>query len=133
MREQDAPDKRLVLTLNSGRAPTPIIPKNIKKLKFLDIDALEFARQLTIMECRLYCKIKATDCLIKTWQKKLQPNEYDPAANVRTLILHSNQLINWVAQMILTQADIKRRVVVIERFVAVADVSLCSSGLGILG
>jgi son of sevenless-like protein len=64
--------------------------------------------------------------LNQTWQKKLQPNEYDPAANVRTLILHSNQLVNWVAQMILTQADVKRRVVVIEHFVAVADVSLCS-------
>ena len=97
---------------------------DIKKLKFLDIDALEFARQLTIIECRLYCKIKATECLNKTWQKKLQPNEPYPAANVKALILHSNQLTNWVAQMILTQADVKRRVIVIKHFVAVADVSL---------
>ncbi|KAG9577346.1 guanine-nucleotide dissociation stimulator CDC25, partial [Aureobasidium melanogenum] len=121
MRGQDAPGKRLVLTLNSERTPTPIIPKNIRKLKFLDIDALEFARQLTIIECRLYCKIKPTECLNKTWQKKLQPNEPDPAANVKALILHSNQLTNWVAQMILTQADVKRRVIVIKHFVAVAD------------
>ncbi|KAG9696473.1 guanine-nucleotide dissociation stimulator CDC25, partial [Aureobasidium melanogenum] len=121
MRGQDAPGKRLVLTLNSEKTPTPIIPKNIRKLKFLDIDALEFARQLTIIECRLYCKIKPTECLNKTWQKKLQPNEPDPAANVKALILHSNQLTNWVAQMILTQADVKRRVIVIKHFVAVAD------------
>ncbi|THW07666.1 guanine-nucleotide dissociation stimulator CDC25 [Aureobasidium pullulans] len=121
MRGQDAPGKRLVLTLNSEKTPTPIIPKNIKKLKFLDIDALEFARQLTIIESRLYCKIKPTECLNKTWQKKLQPNEPDPAANVKALILHSNQLTNWVAQMILTQADVKRRVIVIKHFVAVAD------------
>ena len=130
MRGQDAPGKRLVLTLNSEKTPTPIIPKNIKKLKFLDIDALEFARQLTIIESRLYCKIKPTECLNKTWQKKLQPNEPDPAANVKALILHSNQLTNWVAQMILTQADVKRRVIVIKHFVAVADVSFISTTSG---
>lgn len=124
MRGQDATSKRLVLTLNSASTPTPIIPKNIKKLKFLDIDALEFARQLTIIESRLYCKIKPTECLNKTWGKKLNSGEADPAANVKALILHSNQLTNWVAQMILTQADVKRRVIVIKHFVSVADVSL---------
>lgn len=122
MRGQDATSKRLVLTLNTASTPTPIIPKNIKKLKFLDIDALEFARQLTIIESRLYCKIKPTECLNKTWQKKLAPGEADPASNVKALILHSNQLTNWVAQMILTQADVKRRVIVIKHFVSVADV-----------
>lgn len=120
MRGQDASSRRLVLTLNS-QTPAPIMPKNMKKLKFLDIDALEFARQLTIIESRLYGKIKPTECLNKTWQKKLTPGEAEPAENVKALILHSNQLTNWVAQMILTQADVKRRVVVIKHFVAIAD------------
>jgi son of sevenless len=95
----------------------------MKKLKFLDIDVIEFARQLTIIESRLYAKIKPTECLNKTWQKKLNPGEPDPASNVKALILHSNQLTNWVAQMILTQSDVRRRVVVIKRFVNIADVS----------
>ncbi|KAK1093927.1 cell division cycle-related protein [Friedmanniomyces endolithicus] len=119
-RGQDASSKRLVLTLNS-QAPPPIIPKNMKKLKFLDIDALEFARQLTIIESKLYGKIRPTECLSKTWQKKILPGEPDPAENVKALILHSNQLTNWVAQMILTQADVKRRVVVIKHFVSIAE------------
>ncbi|EOD48373.1 putative cell division control protein cdc25 protein [Neofusicoccum parvum UCRNP2] len=119
-RGQDAPTKRLVLTLNTS-TPQPILPKHMKKLKFLDIDATEFARQLTIIESRLYGKIKPTECLNKTWQKKLAPGEADPAMNVKALILHSNQLTNWVAQMILTQSDVKRRVVVIKHFVSVAD------------
>lgn len=120
MRGQDSSSKRLVLTLNS-QAPAPIIPKNMKKLKFLDIDPLEFARQLTIIESKLYGKIKPTECLNKTWQKKLKEGEPDPAENVKALILHSNQLTNWVAQMILTQQDVKRRVVVIKHFVTIAD------------
>ncbi|KAF2087791.1 guanine-nucleotide dissociation stimulator CDC25 [Saccharata proteae CBS 121410] len=116
----DAPTKRLVLTLNT-QTPQPILPKHMKKLKFLDIDATEFARQLTIIESRLYGKIRPTECLNKTWQKKLEPGQPDPASNVKALILHSNQLTNWVAQMILTQQDVKRRVVVIKHFVSVAD------------
>lgn len=120
MRGQDASSKKLILTMNS-QAPPPIVPKNMKKLKFLDIDALEFARQLTIIESRLYGKIKPTECLNKTWHKKVGDPSLDPAANVKALILHSNQLTNWVAQMILTQADVKRRVVVIKHFVAIAD------------
>lgn len=95
----------------------------MKKLKFLDIDVLEFARQLTVIESRLYGKIKPTECLNKTWQKKVADGEPEPAPNVKALILHSNQMTNWVAEMILAQTDVKKRVVVIKHFVAVADVS----------
>jgi son of sevenless-like protein len=114
--------KRLVLTLTTT-TPTPILPKSLKKIKFLDIDPVEFSRQLTIIESRLYGKIKPMECLNKTWGKKLNPGEADPAANIKALILHSNQLTNWVAQMILTQGDVRRRVVVIKHFVTIADVS----------
>ena len=122
LRGQDTTAKILVPTPSTA-APTPIIPKNMKKLKFLDIDATEFARQLTIIESRLYGKIKPTECLNKTWQKKVPRDEPEPAANVKALILHSNQLTNWVAEMILTQSDVRKRVVVIKHFVSVADVS----------
>ncbi|KAA6408502.1 MAG: ras GEF [Lasallia pustulata] len=120
LKGHDANAKRLVLTMNTP-TPVPIMPKNMKKLKFLDIDATEFARQLTIIESRLYGKIKPTECLNKTWQKKVSPEEPEPAVNVKALILHSNQLTNWVAEMILTQSDVKKRVVVIKHFVSVAD------------
>lgn len=120
LRGQDTTVKRLVPTQNMP-APPPIIPKNMKKLKFLDIDPTEFARQLTIIESRLYSKIRATECLNKTWQKKVGPDEPEPASNVKALILHSNQLTNWVAEMILTQGDVKKRVVVIKHFVNIAD------------
>ena len=50
---QDAATKRMVLTVHTGSTPSPILPRNIKKVKFLDIDAIEFARQLTIIESKL--------------------------------------------------------------------------------
>ncbi|KAI0460313.1 ras GEF [Xylaria acuta] len=112
--------KRLVQTF-ANNIPTPIMPKNMKKLKFLDIDVTEFARQLTIIESKLYAKIKPSECLNKTWQKKVADGEPEPAPNVKALILHSNQMTNWVAEMILAQMDVKKRVVVIKHFVSVAD------------
>ncbi|TWU74770.1 hypothetical protein ED733_005959 [Metarhizium rileyi] len=117
---KEAGARRMIQTLNQS-TPTPITPKNMKKLKFLDIDVTEFARQLTIIESRLYGKIKAAECLNKTWQKKVPEGEPDLAPNVKALILHSNQMTNWVAEMILAQMDVKKRVVVIKHFVAVAD------------
>ncbi|KAG6042003.1 hypothetical protein E4U41_007099 [Claviceps citrina] len=112
--------RRMIQTVNQS-TPTPIVPKNMKKLKFLDIDVTEFARQLTIIESRLYGKIKAAECLNKTWQKKIGEGEPELAPNVKALILHSNQMTNWVAEMILAQMELKKRVVVIKHFVAVAD------------
>ncbi|KAF4783024.1 RasGEF domain-containing protein [Colletotrichum scovillei] len=117
---QQAGARRMVQTLNQN-TPSPIMPKNMKKLKFLDIDVTEFARQLTIIESRLYGKIKPTECLNKTWQKKVGEGEPEPAPNVKALILHSNQMTNWVAEMILAQMDVKKRVIVIKHFVSVAD------------
>lgn len=121
LKGQDTNARRLVPTPSTS-IPPPIVPRNLKKLKFLDIDATEFARQLTIIESGLYAKIKPTECLNKTWQKKVAADEREPAANVKALILHSNQLTNWVAEMILNQPDVKKRVVVIKHFVMVADV-----------
>ena len=126
LKGQETNAKKMVFT-PSASIPTPIVPKNLKKIKFLDIDATEFARQLTIIESRLYGKIKPTECLNKTWQKKVTLEEPDLAPNVKSLILHSNQLTNWVAEMILTQSDFRKRVVVIKHFVSIADVGTPST------
>lgn len=122
MRGEEISSRRLVPN-SHVEAPTPILPKNIKKLKFLDIDPMEFARQLTIIESRLYGKIKPHECLNKIWQKKNLSQDYEPAANVKSLILHSNRLTNWVAETILGPTDVKKRVAIVKHFVAVADVS----------
>ena len=47
------------------------MPRNMKKLDFLDIDVAEFAWQLTIIKSQLYGKTKLTRCLNKMWQRKL--------------------------------------------------------------
>lgn len=122
LRGQEPEVKRMVLNMVS-QPPPPILPKHMKKLKFLDIDALEFARQLTIIESKSYGKLKAAECLSKGWSKP--PNGGpDPAENIRAIIMQSNRLTNWVAEMILTQTEVRKRVIVIKHFIAVAEVDI---------
>lgn len=130
MRGEDPSAKRLVP--NSVDPPPSILPKNMKKLKFQDIDPQEFARQLTIIESRLYAKVRPQECLNKAWQRKPVAGEPDIASNVKALILHANRLTNWVAEMILAQADVKKRVAVIKHFVNVADRCLQMSNFSTL-
>lgn len=123
LKGQDTSAKKLVLTL-TGNLPTPIVPKNMKKIKFTDIDPLEFARQLTIVESRLYGRIKPVECLEKIWEKKDNDDTTGRAPNIRALILHSNQVTNCVAAMILSHNEVRKRVAVMKHFVAIADVSM---------
>ncbi|CAG8661761.1 16732_t:CDS:2, partial [Funneliformis mosseae] len=114
---KDAKFKELVIT-NSDRPPASILPKNIKKLKFSELDPLEIARQLTIIESKLYNKILPVECLNKAWSK----DEGDDAAvNIKAMIVNSNQITGWVAESVLNQSEIKKRCLCIKQFVAVAD------------
>lgn len=103
----------------SGNAPVPIVPKSLRKIKILDIDATEVARQLTILEYKHYACIQTAECLNKSWQRKSQN---DPGTNVNTMILYSNQLASWVGGTILGQSEIKKRVMLIKHFINIADV-----------
>lgn len=122
-RGEDSNQRKIVQTQAQNGAPAPILPKNMKKLKFTDIDPTEFARQLTIIESRLYGKIKPHECLNKIWQKRPagSDSKAEPAANVKALILHSNRLTNLVAEMILAQNDLAKRAGIVKHFIAVAD------------
>ncbi|KAI9806795.1 MAG: hypothetical protein M1826_004638 [Phylliscum demangeonii] len=120
LRGLDMHNRELVRNPNVAMPP-PILPKSLRKLKFLDIDVVEFARQLTLLEAQLYVRIKPTECLLKTWNDRSAKESPETHANLRALILHSNRLTNWVAEMIVTQAEVKKRVLVIKHFIQVAD------------
>lgn len=53
-----------------AQAPTPIVPRNTRRMKFLDIEPKEYARQLTLKNHRLFVRIAPGECFIRTWPKK---------------------------------------------------------------
>lgn len=52
-------------------APVPILPPNMRNAELMDMDPLEIARQLTLIESKLFCKIKPIECLGKAWSGPL--------------------------------------------------------------
>ncbi len=108
------------LSMQSVTSPPPVLPKKMKKIKFLDLNPTELARQLTLLESRLYGKIRLEECLNKAWQKRA--GDLEPAPNIRAMIRHSNQLANWVGNLILEQSDLKKRVRLIKHFIEILEV-----------
>ena len=58
----------------------------MRKLKLLDLDPLEIARQLTLKDCALFGKITVQECLGKAWPKQFGSD----APNISTMIDLSN-------------------------------------------
>ncbi|OBZ84749.1 Cell division control protein 25, partial [Choanephora cucurbitarum] len=109
--------KKMILTLPDP--PEPILPKNRRRFKLLDIDTLEMARQLTIMDFKFYSAIRPIECLDKAWS--VQDDENNVAVNIRASIEYCNQVTSWVSDVILSQTDIKKRSVLIKYWVQVAE------------
>jgi hypothetical protein len=91
--------------------------KNFDTVAITDFDALELARQLTIMECDLYCAIQPEEVL-ETGQEGTKP-----PVNVRAVSSLSTVITGWVAENILNEHDIKKRTLLVKFFIKVADVS----------
>jgi len=103
---------------NPGReAPVPIIPKSLRRIRFIELDPTEIARQLTLMCSKLYNQIQPVECLNKAWSKK----DNSPAVNIKMMIEMSNQVTSWVALTILQETDIKKRAANLKHFIYIAD------------
>ncbi|KAI9714457.1 MAG: hypothetical protein M1820_000418 [Bogoriella megaspora] len=81
----------------------------------LDFDPLEVARQITIIESRIFCAIQSEELLGLEWTKK----KCSKAFNVRAMSTLSTDLANLVADTILSLEDAKRRANVIKQWVKI--------------
>ena len=112
------------LLLNGPTAPPSIVTKNLLQqirssstafVNVTEIDPLELARQLTIMESRLFCSIKSDELLSQ---------EKSSAANVRAMSSLSTRLAGWIVALILNERDPKKRTSLVKYFIKLSDVSL---------
>ncbi|KAI8339106.1 ras guanine nucleotide exchange factor domain-containing protein [Chlamydoabsidia padenii] len=111
--------KKLVWTPQS--IPQSILPRNPKKFKLLDIEPIELARQLTIMDFKMYSSIRPIECLDKAWSRETPDDVAPTAINIRASIEYCNQVTSWVSDAILSQNDIKKRSNLIKFWVQVAE------------
>ncbi|KAH0368412.1 ras GEF, partial [Aureobasidium melanogenum] len=100
------------LYLLTGAFPT-------KRLTLLDLDAVEIARQLTIIESKRFCAIQPHELLGLEWTKKDGRGQ-----NVRAMSKFSTNLTNLVADSILETEQIKRRVAILKHWIKIAKLCL---------
>lgn len=94
--------------------------KDYANISVTDFDALELARQITIMECTLYCAIQPEEILEAGQQNGAKGRAN---TNVKAVTSLSTVITGWVAESILNEQDLKKRTLLIKFFIKVADVS----------
>lgn len=119
--EDSSQIRKMKLNVRTAEMPVPILPKSMKRLKLLELDPQELARQLTIMDFRLYNRIKPVECLDKNWGKPDGQQGHHIAANIKASIEHSNQITAWVTDSILSKEETKRRASVLKHWILVAE------------
>ncbi|KAI0632025.1 ras GEF [Trametes polyzona] len=114
----------IVLPGPISEIPRPIMTKtvfgalrtrNFAAVAVTDFDALELARQLTVMECTLYCAIQPAELLDTGTGTGGSP------AHVKAVTSLSTAITGWVAESILNEPDTKKRTALVKFFIKLAD------------
>jgi CRP-like cAMP-binding protein len=99
--------------------PSPIIPKPKKgePLTLLDIDPLELARQITLIDEEYYHSIQPKEFLKQAWNKH---DHEKRAPTITEFTKHVNRMTNWFSTEILKQSEAENRAALIELFIKTA-------------
>ncbi|TFK52601.1 ras GEF [Heliocybe sulcata] len=89
--------------------------KSFSSIAITEFDATELARQLTLMECDLYCAIRPEELLEIGQEGTTSPKSIKAVTSLSTVIT------GWVAESILNELDMKKRVGLVKFFIKLAD------------
>jgi son of sevenless-like protein len=85
---------------------------------WLALEDVEIARQMTLIEYRLFSQISPSELLNQSWnKKKLQYR----APNVRALIERANRVVNWTGNMIAWGQNKKERAATFSKFIRICE------------
>lgn len=89
------------------------------KLKLTDLEPLETARQITLIEFELFTAIKPTEFMDQAWMKD---DREVRAPNICNMTKWSNHITRWTVTEIVTVKDsVKNRAMIFERFIMLAQ------------
>ena len=136
------PNRALFKPADLKKSAPPILPKRFTSTSpdlftflaesprnFYEIDVLEIARQLALIEFEQYRLVKVRDCLEQIWaeNKKGFSTRKNVSPNIMKMIKHTNMISTWVATCLLSEDNLKERSNVLRYFVQVAIVSSIQS------
>jgi son of sevenless-like protein len=96
--------------------PVPLAPR-VLPFTLLDVEPLELARQVTLLDHELFRQLRSHEFLKTAWNGKDAERR---APNIRRLIQHTNRMADWVAQCIISEPARSRRAQLIEHFIRTA-------------
>lgn len=102
--------------------PTPILPSKIPTAAdefFLAHNPTELARQLTLIEYRLYSAIKPSECVGQNWMSK---RKEELAPNILAMIHRFNFVSTWLSSEIVKCPDLQKRTQILKHVLDVAEV-----------
>ncbi|KAL6074613.1 Ras guanine nucleotide exchange factor [Balamuthia mandrillaris] len=90
-----------------------------KRTSLLSFTAVDIAKQLSLEEFELFRKIQRKEFVQKAWSDESRGKELAP--NLLHMIDNFNHISFWVATEMVTQPDLKQRIELLRRFVAIAE------------
>lgn len=85
----------------------------------MDLDPLEFSRQITLLESHLYSLINAQEFINQAWSKS---QKEEKAPNIFNMTKYFNRVSGWVIATLMNENDLKKRIEKMSWFFAVVKV-----------
>eukprot|EP01132_Coremiostelium_polycephalum_P003684 gene3684-4589_t len=109
------PKDELFFFVNNNTTPS----KEAYSRSFLEYHPQDIAKQLTLLEFKIFQSIKLNELYQKSWTNP--KTKFQNSPNIMALIAMSNRVANWVATEVVTTPHPKKRVEVLKRFILVAE------------
>lgn len=84
----------------------------------VDFDDVEIARQLTLLESKMFCAINPIELVNQEFSKKLGTSR---AVNIKAMSAASTDIAGWVADSILWETEQKRRTAVLKQWIRIGE------------
>jgi len=104
--------------IDEARIPKPLLPASLESFSFSDLDCLEVARQMCILEQGLYKAILPRECLNQAWNHKTYKETAAP--NILSIIRRFNRVSAWAAAEVVQKELLPDRVKTLERLILIA-------------
>jgi hypothetical protein len=96
-----------------------LLPLKPEPLLVLDIEPLELARQMTLIEAKLFNAIRRKEFLHGAWYGKVKEQK---APNLLKIITHGNRVTSWITTELLKFPTAEQRARVLTLFIQVLPV-----------
>ncbi|KAH3766200.1 Ras guanine nucleotide exchange factor [Pelomyxa schiedti] len=99
---------------NLSEFPDVIEPKT-QHMEFTDLHPVELARQLSLLDSRIFMKISSEELSHQAWNHKDELERIRIAPNACKMILHTNFISQWVSTEVVLTPNLKQRVCVVQK------------------